>query len=142
MAKPRLAAALSSVLFLAFIFGALAAPGLGASSGDLLNAVKTAAAQTDKLRSMMANLNQSQFKVVSVDSVLSSGDEAAFRTAMKKNAADLADMRDTLSHTTMTGNDGVIMSVAKLLDGQSPPVKISQIAAMSIAGDEVTLYYQ
>ena len=142
MAKAHLAAALSSVLFFAFIFGALAAPSLGASSGDLLNAVKTTAAQTDKLRSMMANLNQSQFKVVSVASVLSSGDEAAFRAEMKKNASDIADMRETLAHTTMTGNDGVIMSVAKFLDGENPPVKISQVAAISIAGDSVTLYYQ
>ncbi|HEV3152262.1 MAG TPA: hypothetical protein VGZ02_00500 [Candidatus Baltobacteraceae bacterium] len=140
MAKPRLAAALSSVLFLVFLFGALIAPSTAASSEELLNAVKTVAAQTDKLRSMMADLNQSQFKIVDVATVLSSSDESAFRAALKKNASDIADMRDTLNHTTMTGNDGVVMSAAKLLQGQE--VKISQVVAISVSGNSITIYYQ
>ena len=140
MAKLRLAAALSSVLFYTFLCGAFATPAPAAGSSELLNAVKTIAAQTDKLRSMMANLNQSQFKLVDVQSVLSSGDDTAFRAAMRKNAADIADMRDTLTHTTMTGNDGVIMSAAKLLQAQN--VKIGQVVAISVVGSEITVFYQ
>lgn len=140
MVKLRLAAALSSVLFAAFISGALVAPAYAASSGELLTAVKNVAAQTDKLRSMMADLNQSQFQLVSVDGVLSPGDDAAFKAAMKKNAADIADMRDTLTHTTLTGSDGVVMPLSKLLLAKQ--ITISQVVAIYVSGEQITLFYQ
>jgi hypothetical protein len=113
-----------------------------ASSGELLTAVKTAAAQTEKLRSMMADLNEGQFKIVSAQSVLSPGDEPAFEAALKKNASDIADMRDTLTHTTLTSSDGVVMPLSKLLANQNPSVKISQVVAIYVGGNVITIYYQ
>lgn len=139
MAK-RVLASLSSAIFLAGLVLWAAAPATAATSSELVNAVKTISAQTDKLRSMMADLSQNQFQIVSVASVLSSGDEAAFKEALKKNASDIADMRDTLTHTTLTGDDGVVTSVAKLLQAQN--LKISQVVAIYISGSQVTLFYQ
>lgn len=133
-------ASLSSAIFLAALVVVAAAPAAAATSSELVNAVKTVSAQTDKLRSMMADLSQSQFQIVSVASVLSSGDEAAFKEALKKNSADIADMRDTLTHTTLTGSDGVVTSVAKLLQAQN--LKIGQVVAIYVSNSQVTLFYQ
>lgn len=140
MVKLRLAAALSSVLFAAFLSGCLALPAYAASSSELVTAVKTLAAQTDKLRSMMADLSASQFQLVDVGSVLAPGDEAAFKAAMKKNAADIADMRDTLTHTTLTGSDDVVEPLSKLLFAKT--VTISQVVAIYVSGQQITIYYQ
>ncbi|HZT12294.1 MAG TPA: hypothetical protein VFA29_05815 [Candidatus Baltobacteraceae bacterium] len=137
MAKPRLAAALAAVFLYAVLSAAFGAQSLAASSGELLSAIKTLPAQTDKLRGMMADLNESQFKLVDVSAL---ADDAAVRAALKKGAADVADMRDTLTHTTLTGNDGVVTSVAKLLGAKD--LKISQVVAISVTGSQVTLYYQ
>ncbi len=140
MVKLRLSAALSSVLFAASLTGALVLPAYAAGSGELVTAVKNVAAQTDKLRSMMADLSQSQFEIVDVQSVLSPGDEAAFKAAMKKNASDISDMRDTLTHTTLTGSDDVIMPLSKLLLAKN--VTISQVVAIYVSGQQITIFYQ
>ena len=140
MAKLRLAPALSPVFLLVLLAGACTLPAYAASSSELVTAVKNVAAQTDKLRSMMADLTQNEFQVVDASTVLASSDEAAFRAALKKNASDIADMRDTLTHTTLTGSDGVVMPLAKLLQGQN--VKISQVVGIYIAGTQITIFYQ
>ena len=137
MAKPRLAAGLAAVFLFAVLSAAFCAQSLAASSGELLSAIKTLPAQTDKLRGMMADLNESQFKLVDVSAL---ADDEAVRAALKKGAADVADMRDTLTHTTLTGNDGVVTSVARLLGAKD--LKISQVVAISVTGSQVTLYYQ
>ncbi len=140
MAKLRLAPALTSVFLLVLLAGLNTQPAYAASSSDLVTAVKNVAAQTDKLRSMMADLTQNEFQVVDESTVLASGDEAEFRAALKKNASDIADMRDTLTHTTLTGTDGVVMPLAKLLQGQN--VKISQVVGIYISGSQITIFYQ
>ena len=140
MAKHRLASALSTGLFVMFLIGAPGAPASAADSSELVAAVKTVGAQTDKLRAMMADLSQNQFQVVSVQSVLSPADEPAFRAAVQKNAADIADMRETLTHTTLTGNDGVVMPLSKLLQAQD--VKINQVVGVYVGGGRITLFYQ
>ena len=140
MAKLRLAPALTSVFLLVLLTAMSSVPAYAASSSELVTAVKNVAAQTDKLRSMMADLTQNEFQVVDASTVLASSDEAAFKAALKKNASDIADMRDTLTHTTLTGSDGVVMPLAKLLQGQN--VKISQVVGIYISGTQITIFYQ
>jgi hypothetical protein len=113
----------------------------GADSSQLMVALRTMPAQADKFRSMMSNLNASQFRLVSVQSAMSAGDEAAFKTSMKKNAGDLADLRDTLQHTTVTGADGVVTPLKKVLLAKN--VSIEQVIGVYVAGDgQITLFYQ
>ena len=139
MANRILAAALSPVFFSVFL-ALTSAPAGAASSAELVTAVKNVAAQTDKLRSMMADLSQSQFQIVNAQSVMSAGDEAQVRAALRKNAADVSDMRETLSHTTLTGNDGVIMPFSKLLQAQN--LKIAQVIGIYVNGNQITVFYQ
>src|SRR5690242_13324439 len=112
MAKRHVAA--FSVLLLAF---ALAVPiaAAGAGSGELIAAVKNVSTQADKLRSMMSNLNANQFHLVNAHNVLTAGDEAAFKSSLKKSSGDISDLRDTLTHTTVTGDDGVVVPLRKVL---------------------------
>lgn len=113
----------------------------GADSSQLMVALRTMPAQADKFRSMMSNLNASQFRLVSVQSAMSAGDEAAFKTSMKKNTGDLADLRETLQHTTVTGLDGVVVPLKKVLLAKN--VLIDQIIGVYVAGDgQITLFYQ
>jgi hypothetical protein len=90
---------------------------------------------------MMSNLNASQFHVVNVRNVLSSGDEAAFKASIKKNAGDISDLRDTLTHTTVTGDDGVVVPLRKVL--LSKNITIDQVVGVYVGGDgQITLFYQ
>jgi hypothetical protein len=112
-----------------------------AGSGELIAAVKNVSSQADKFRGMMSNLNASQFHVVNVRNVLSAGDEAAFRASIKKNAGDISDLRDTLTHTTVTGDDGVVVPLRKVL--LSKNITIDQVVGVYIGGDgQITLFYQ
>lgn len=137
MERRHFAAALALLCLLAaFPFAAK-----GADSSQLLVAMRTLPAQADKFRSMMSNLNASQFRLVSVQSAMSAGDEAQFKASMKKNAGDLADLRETLNHTTVTGVDGVVVPLKKVLLAQN--VAIEQIVGVYVAGDgKITLFYQ
>lgn len=138
MAKRHIAA--FSVLLLAFAIAApIAAPAAG--SGELIAAVKNVSTQADKLRSMMSNLNANQFHVVNARNVLSASDEAAFKTSLKKNSGDINDLRDTLTHTTVTGDDGVVVPLRKVL--QAKNVAIDQVIGVYVGTDgQITLYYQ
>jgi hypothetical protein len=118
-----------------------AAVARGADSGQLMVAMKSMPAQADKFRSMMADLNASQFKLVSVQSAIASGDEALLRSSLKKNASGIADLRDTLNHTTVTGSDGVVVPLKKVLMAKN--VSIDQIVGVYVGGDgSITLFYQ
>jgi hypothetical protein len=110
-------------------------------SGELIAAVKNVSSQADKFRGMMSNLSASQFHVVNVRNVLSSADEAAFKSSLRKNATDISDLRDTLTHTTVTGDDGVVVPLRKVL--LSKNITIDQVVGVYVGGDgQITLFYQ
>jgi hypothetical protein len=127
---------------LALIATATAMPvARAAGSDDLMTAVRDVSGQTGKFRSMMADLNATQFHVVSVQSVLSPGSEPAFKAAVRKNAGDIDSLRTTLQHTTITGADGVLVTLTKVLSKQN--VAIDQIVGIYVGGDgAITLFYQ
>jgi hypothetical protein len=132
---------LFSLLLLALALALPARIFAAGASGELIAAVKNVSSQADKLRSMMSNLNASQFHVVNVRNVLSSGDEAAFKSSVKKNASDISDLRDTLTHTTVTGDDGVVVPLRKVLLGKN--ITIDQVVGVYVGGDgQITLFYQ
>jgi hypothetical protein len=138
MARRPVAVFSTLLLALALVPGPLFAAG---NSGEVVAAVKNVSSQADKLRSMMSNLSASQFHVVNVRSVLSSGDETAFKTSLKKNATDISDLRDTLTHTTVTGDDGVVVPLRKVLLTKN--VTIDQVVGVYVGGDgQITLFYQ
>ena len=100
--------------------------------------MKNVSTQADKLRSMMSNLNASQFHLVNARNVLSSSDETAYQSSMKKNAADISDLRDTLTHTTVTGDDGVVVPLRKVLLGKN--ISVNQIIGVYVENDgQITL---
>jgi hypothetical protein len=132
---------LFSLLLLALALALPARIFAAGASGELIAAVKNVSSQADKLRSMMSNLNASQFHVVNVRNVLSSSDEAAFKSSVKKNASDISDLRDTLTHTTVTGDDGVVVPLRKVLLGKN--ITIDQVVGVYVGGDgQITLFYQ
>jgi hypothetical protein len=140
MANRHAAAALSVLVFaLAFAFASSAHA--AGSNPDLLAAVKNVSSESTKFRSMMANLNESQIHVVNVQSVMSGSQESALKAALHKNASDIADLRDTLNHTTLTGSDGVLVTLRKVLLKQN--VSIEQVVGVHIGDDgSITLFYQ
>jgi hypothetical protein len=137
----RHAAAALSVLMLA-LTGVFASPVYAAGTNpDLLAAVKNVSGQSTKFRSMMSNLTESQIHVVSTQSVMSSSQESAFKMALKRNASDIADLRDTLNHTTLTGSDGVLVTLRKVLQRQN--ISIDQVVGVYVGDDgQITLFYQ
>jgi Tfp pilus assembly protein PilW len=140
MANRLGAAALSVLMFV--LAGAFAQPAYAAGgTSDLLAAVNNVSGESDKFRSMMSNINASQIHVVNVQSMMSTTDESAYRKALKKNASGIADLRDTLNHTTVTGSDGVLITLRKLLQRQN--VTIEQINGVYVGSDgTITLFYQ
>lgn len=140
MANRHAAAALSVLLFTlagTFVLPALAAGG----TSDLLAAVKNVSSESDKFRSMMANINASQIHLVNASSVMSQGQKSAYDAAVRKNASSISDLRDTLNHTTVTGSDGVLITLRKLLMRQN--IAIEQITGVYVGGDnQITLVYQ
>ena len=136
--EKRLPAAIMALLLCAVPF---ARPALASDSTQLIAAMRALPAQSDKFRSMMSNLNASQFRLVSVQSVLSAGDEAAYRSSLKKQASVISDLRDTLSHTTVTGSDGVVASLKNVLLAKN--VTIDRIVGIFVGSDgSITLFYQ
>lgn len=140
MANRHAAAALSVLMFV--FAGALAQPAHAAgSTSDLLAAVKNVSGESDKFRSMMSNINASQIHLVNARSVMSATDDTAYRSALRKNASDISDLRETLNHTTVTGNDGVLITLRKLLLRQN--ITIDEIIGVYVGSDEqITLFYQ
>lgn len=138
MANRHAAAALS---ILVFVLAGSALAAQAADTSNLLAAVRNVSSESGKFRSMMANINASQIHLVNVQSIMSSSDEAAYRSALRKNASDISDLRDTLNTTTVTGSDGVLITLRKLLLQKN--VTIDQINGVYVAGDgQITLFYQ
>lgn len=108
---------------------------------QLMVAMRTMPAQADKFRSMMSNLNASQFHLVPVQSAMSGGEQARFEASLKKNATGITDLRQTLSHTTVTGSDGVVVPLTKILLAKN--VTVDQIVGVYVGADNsITLFYQ
>ena len=107
-------------------------PALAAGSADFAAAVKNMPAASDKFRSMMSNLSVAQFHFVNVGEV----DPAMLR----RNASEIADLRDTLGHATLLDNQGVVVPMRKVL--QSKNLTVDHIVGISIGGTQITLYYQ
>lgn len=140
MANRHVATALSVLMFV--LACALAQPARAAgNTSDLLAAVNNVSSESDKFRSMMSNLNATQIHVVNAQSVMTASEEAACKKAVRKNASDISDLRDTLNHTTVTGTDGVLITLKRLLQRQN--VSIDQIIGVYVGGDgQITLFYQ
>jgi hypothetical protein len=140
MAKRHVAAAFPVIILVlasAFVTPAYAA----GDSSELMTAVKNVSAQADKFRSMMSNLNASQFHVVNVASVMNPGDQSSYQSSLKKNASEISDLRDTLTHTTVTGDDGVVVPLRKVLVTKN--VTIDQVIGVFVANDgQITLFYR
>src|SRR5436305_15321106 len=126
----RCALALAAMLLPAAIFSLHAS---AAGSADLTAAIKTMPAQSDKFRSLMSNLSISQFHFVSA-----AGEVDA--ATLHKNATALADLRDTLSHATLTDNDGVVTTMRKVL--LSKNLTSDQIVAIYVGGTQITVFYR
>ncbi|HET9393942.1 MAG TPA: hypothetical protein VFO29_10560 [Candidatus Rubrimentiphilum sp.] len=126
----RCALALAAILLPAAIFSV---PAQAASSADLTAAIKNMPAQSDKLRALMSNLSVSQFHFVNA------GGEVDAAT-LHKNAAAIADLRDTLSHATLTDNDGVVTTMKKVLVSKN--LTLDQIVAIYVGGTQITVFYQ
>ncbi len=140
MANRHAAAALSILMFGLAATHALPARAAGSTS-DLLAAVRNVSGESDKFRSMMANINANQIHLVTVQSAMSSNDESAYKSALRKNASDISDLRDTLNHTTVTGSDGVLITLRKLLMQKN--VTIDQVTGVYVGSDgQITLFYQ
>jgi hypothetical protein len=138
MARRHVAVLSTLLLALALVPGPIFAAG---GSGEVIAAVKNVSSQADKFRGLMSNLSAGQFHLVNVRNVLSSGDEAAFKASIRKNATDISDLRDTLTHTTVTGDDGVVVPLRKVLLGKN--VSIDQVVGVYVGGDgQITLFYQ
>jgi phosphatidate phosphatase APP1 len=90
---------------------------------------------------MMGNITASQIHVVNVQNVMSDAQQNAYRKALHKNASDISDLRDTLSHTTVTGEDGVLITLRNLLKKQN--ITIDQIDGVHIdSAGQITLFIQ
>lgn len=140
MANRYAAAALSILMFV--FAGAYALPAQAAGgSSDLLAAVNNVSSESNKFRSMMSDINASQIHVVNVQSVMSESQQGAYTKALRKNASEISDLRDTLNHTTVTGTDGVLVTLPRLLLRQE--VTIDQIIGVFVGGDgQITLFYR
>ncbi len=110
-----------------------ASPVLAAGSAEFATAFRNMPAQSDKFRSMMSNLSVAQFHFVNV------GGEAD-PAMLRRNAAAIADLRDTLGHATLLDSQGVVVSLRKVL--QSKNLTIDHIVGISIGGTQITLFYQ
>jgi len=126
----RCALALAAMLLPAAIFSL---PASAASSADLAAAIKNMPAQSDKLRALMSNLSVSQFHFVNAAGQV----DAA---TLRKNAASIADLRDTLAHATLTDSDGVVTTMRKVLVSKN--LTIDQIVAIYVGGSQITVFYQ
>lgn len=136
----RFAAAALSVLLLLVALACAPAQAAGSSS-DLMSAVKNVSSETDKYRSLMANFTAGEFHFVSAQSVLTPSERAAYEAALSKNKSAIADLQYTLDHTTLTGSDGVITTLARLMKAQN--LTIDQVVGVYVGPNgAVTLFYR
>lgn len=135
-------AAASFFVLIFLLAGVLAFPMRAvAGTTDLLAAVKNVSGESDKLRSLMSDITASQIHLVNVQSVMTDAQRSAYQSALHKNASGISDLRDTLNHTTLTGDDGVIITLKKLLLKQN--ITIEQITGVHVGDDKsITLFYQ
>jgi hypothetical protein len=126
----RLTLTLAAALLPAAMF---ALPVSAAGSADFTAAVKDMPAQSDKFRALMSNLSVAQFHFVSVAGEI---DPATLR----KNASAIADLRDTLGHATLMDNQGIVVTLRKVL--LSKNLTIDHIVGIYVGGTQITLFYQ
>jgi hypothetical protein len=126
----RFTAVLAAALLPVALF---TAPARAAGTADYAAAVKNLPAQSDKFRSMMSNLSVSQFHFVSV-----AGEADA--VTLRKNAAAIADLRETLGHATLVDNQGIVITLRKVL--QAKNLSVDQIVGIYVGGNQITLFYQ
>lgn len=125
----RHVAALFALLFTLTAIPAAAAP-------DALAAMKSIVAQTDKYRSMMANFSTSQFHLAQVPA----SESRAVAALVKKDASDVAGLRETLAATTMVNSQDIITSLPVFLKPNG--VTVDRIVAVSVGGNgQITLFY-
>ena len=137
----RSTAAALSILLLAFAAPAAKPARAAGSSSDLISAVKNVSSETDKYRSLMANFTADEFHFVDAQSVLSPSQKTAYETALSKNKSAIADLQYTLEHTTLTGSDGVITTLARLMKAQN--LTIDQVVGVYVAANgAITLFYR
>jgi hypothetical protein len=130
---------LAAFWLLGFLLAAAPLPVRASDSEQLMTALKAMPAQADKFRSLMSNLNASQFHLVNASSIIA-GDQA-YQSSLKKDASQISDLRDTLSHTTVTGSDGVVVPLRKILSTKN--ITIEQVIGVYVGSDgQITLYYQ
>jgi uncharacterized membrane protein YjgN (DUF898 family) len=125
----RCALALAAMLLPAAVFSL---PVSAAGSADLAAAIKNMPAQSDKFRALMSSLSVTQFHFVSAAGQV----DAA---TLHKNAAAIADLRDTLSHATLVDSQGIVTTLRKVLVSKN--LTIDQIVAIYVGGNQITLFY-
>ena len=59
---------------------------------------------------------------------------------LRKNASAIADLRDTLGHATLLDDQGVVVSLRKILQGKN--LTIDHIVGIYVGGSQITLFYQ
>ncbi|MGZ3561028.1 MAG: hypothetical protein ACXVAS_04220 [Vulcanimicrobiaceae bacterium] len=116
------------------------AGGAQATYAQLMTALKNGSSEADKFRGMMAGLTAAEFHLVNVQTLLSGNDRAAYQSALKKGATEIADLHETLTHTTLTGDDGIVELLSTMLKKQS--LLVAQVVAVHVDGNQITLFYQ
>lgn len=137
----RYAAAAVSIALLVFSFAATARGRAAENGSTLLAAVKNVSGESDKFRSMMADLNAAQIHLVNVQNVMTGSESSAYKAALRKNQSQIADLRDTLNTTTVTGTDGVLITLKKLLLQKN--VTVNQVIGVYVhRGGQITVFYE
>ncbi|HEY8314924.1 MAG TPA: hypothetical protein VIG51_12255 [Candidatus Baltobacteraceae bacterium] len=116
------------------------ARGAVASYGELMSALKNAPSEATKFRAMMGDLNASEFHLVNISGLMAGGNRTAYQSAVKKDQSDIADLRETLAHTTLTGTDGLVILLSTMLKQSS--LTVNQVVAVHVDAGDVTLFYQ
>lgn len=108
-------------------------PASAAGSADFAAAVKDLPAQSNKFRSLMSNLSVAQFHFVNVAGAVDS-------STLRKNAAAIEDLRETLGHATLLDDQGIVVSLRKVLLAKN--LTIDHIVGVYVGGTQITLFYQ
>ena len=117
-----------------------AARGAQATYAQLITSLKNCSSEADKFRGMMAGLTAAEFHVVNVQTLLAGNDQSAYESALKKETSEIADLRETLSHTTLTSDDGIVELLSTMLKKDS--ITVAQVVALHVDGNQITLFYQ
>jgi hypothetical protein len=133
---------LAVALVLATALALVPAPAGGAQAtfGQLMAALKNAASEANKFRGMMANLTAAEFHLVRVQTLLPGNDQAAYQSALKKCASDISDLHETLTHTTLIGDDNIVVLLSTMLKKQG--LVVNQVVAVHVDNGDITLFYE